>query len=81
MCDEARADHADRRTGADRRAGAERRTGSDRRHEAERRMLSSSSPDLQLAELEMRIAAVIRQSAGSIQGNGSGWDKLIVTLP
>lgn len=44
-------------------------------------MLSSSSPDLQFAELEMRVAAAIRQSAGSIQGNGSGWDKLIVPLP
>jgi hypothetical protein len=29
----------------------------------------------------MRVAAAVRQSAGSIQGNGSGWDKLIVPLP
>ncbi len=81
MCDEARADHADHRTGVDRRAGAERRMGSDRRNQAERRMLSSSSPDLQFAEFEMRVAAAIRQSAGSLHGHGSGWDKLIVPLP
>jgi len=31
-----------------------------------------------LAELEMRVAAAIRQSGGLIEGDGSGWDKLIV---
>jgi hypothetical protein len=81
MCDETAAGTADRRSGADRRAGGERRKGSDRRNEAERGMISAWPPDPQFAELEMRVAAAIRQSAGHIQGNGSGWDKLIVPLP
>jgi hypothetical protein len=56
--------------------GPSARTGSDRRHEAERRMLSSSSPDLQLAELEMRdrsrrFGKVPAASRGTVPGGTS----------
>jgi len=62
---------ADRRSVPDRRLG-----GGERRQNAERRMPPDS--EALLAELERRVAAAIRQQGSSIEGNGSGWDKLII---
>jgi hypothetical protein len=59
--------------------GARKLTGAvvaDRRRSGDRR--DARDADLLLAELEMRVAAAIRQSGGLIEGDGSGWDKLIV---
>ena len=67
---------ADRRSRPDRRGEADRRRGGDRRRSGDRR--DARDADLLLAELEMRVAAAIRQSGGLIEGDGSGWDKLIV---
>lgn len=66
---------ADRRSGPDRRGESDRRRGTDRRR-GDRR--DPRDADLLLAELEMRVAAAIRQSGGVVEGDGSGWDKLIV---
>lgn len=63
----------ERRSMGDRRQCADRRRGSDRRQ--------ARQPDPVLVELEMRIAAALRQKAGSVEEDGSGWDKLIVPLP
>ena len=62
---------ADRRSLADRRLG-----GGDRRQNADRRKPPDS--EALLAELEKRVAAAIRQQGSNIEGNGSGWDKLII---
>lgn len=61
---------------ADRRSVPDRRVGSDRRHNPARR----KAPDNEalLADLERRVATAIRQDGGNIEGNGSGWDKLII---
>ncbi|EXI81159.1 MAG: hypothetical protein AW10_01359 [Candidatus Accumulibacter appositus] len=61
---------------ADRRSVPDRRVCSDRRHNADRRKPADS--EALLAELEKRVAAAIRQQGSNIEGNGSGWDKLII---
>lgn len=60
----------DRRSCPGRRGESDRRCGLDRRQ--------PRNDDLWFAELEMRVATATRQSAGAIEGDGSGWDKLIV---
>lgn len=67
---------AERRSAPDRRSAGERRRGVDRRRSGERR--ETLNPDLLFADLEMRVAAALRQQGGLPEGNGSGWDKLIV---
>lgn len=62
---------ADRRSVPDRRLG-----GGDRRRTPDRRKPADS--EALLAELEKRVAAAIRRDGGNIEGDGSGWDKLIV---
>ncbi|WP_291985462.1 hypothetical protein [Candidatus Accumulibacter sp. ACC007] len=61
---------------ADRRSVPDRRAGSDRRHTAERRRTVDS--EALISELERRVAAAIRQQGDHLEGNGSGWDKLII---
>ncbi|HAY28893.1 MAG TPA: hypothetical protein DCY47_15715 [Candidatus Accumulibacter sp.] len=65
--------NCERRGAADRRQIAERRSGIDRRR--------ATDLDPLLAELETRVASALRHRGGSIEGNGSGWDKLIVPMP
>jgi len=67
---------AERRSAPDRRSTGDRRRSVDRRRGGERR--ETSNPDLLFADLEMRVATALRQHGGLLEGDGSGWDKLIV---
>lgn len=60
----------DRRNGPDRRSGGERRAG------AERRRFRDFS--VAFVELERRVAAALREAQSETEGDGDGWDKLIV---
>jgi hypothetical protein len=63
---------------ADRRSVPDRRVCSDRRLNADRRRSQPTAKPCS-AELEKRVAAAIRQQGDrNIEGNGSGWDKLII---
>jgi hypothetical protein len=63
---------------ADHHSVLDRRVGSERRHHADRR----KPPDKEalLSELERRIAAALHERSSELEGNGSGWDKLIVSF-
>jgi hypothetical protein len=61
---------------ADHRSVLDRRIGSERRHNADRRKPPDN--DALLSELERRIAAALHERGSDLEGNGSGWDKLIV---